>query len=70
LDAGKIMGLAPYGEFNPNIPKLFKNGRGNRDIFIPYYPMGAYIDNQNNPIFSHDFERDQEWHTDPSKLTK
>jgi carbamoyltransferase len=70
LDAGKIMGLAPYGEFNPNIPKLFKNGRGNRDIFIPYYPMGAYIDNQNNPIFSHDFERDQEWHTDPSKLSK
>jgi hypothetical protein len=35
------MGLAPYGKQNSKIPQLFKNGRGNRDIFIPNYPAGA-----------------------------
>jgi hypothetical protein len=25
-------------------PQLFKNGRGNRDVFIPSYPAGAGID--------------------------
>jgi hypothetical protein len=29
------MGLAPYGKHNLNIPKLFNNGRGNKNIFIP-----------------------------------
>jgi hypothetical protein len=42
------MGLAPYGKHNPNIPQLFKNGRGNRDIFIPSYPAGAGIDFKSN----------------------
>ena len=35
LEAGKTMGLAPYGKENNNIPKLFKDNRASKDIFIP-----------------------------------
>jgi len=45
------MGLAPYGKDNSNIPQLFKDNRASKDIFIPDYPRGAYIDDQSNPIF-------------------
>jgi carbamoyltransferase len=69
IEAGKTMGLAPYGKPNPNIPPLFINGRANRNIFIPNAPSGANIDIENNPIF-HRNHNPQEWHTDPSKLTE
>mgnify|MGYP003636344342 FL=1 len=58
IEGGKTMGLAPYGKHNPNIPTLFKNGRGNRDIFIPNYPAGAGIDFKSNPIFERTREPD------------
>ena len=45
------MGLAPYGKDNSDIPQLFKDNRASKDIFIPEYPRGAYIDDQSNPIF-------------------
>jgi carbamoyltransferase len=51
IEGGKTMGLAPYGKQNSKIPQLFKNGRGNRDIFIPSYPAGAGIDFKSNSIF-------------------
>ena len=51
IEGGKTMGLAPYGKQNSKIPQLFKNGRGNRDIFIPSYPASAGIDFKSNPIF-------------------
>ena len=51
VEGGKTMGLAPYGKHNPKIPQLFKNGRGNRDVFIPNYPVKAAIDFKNNSIF-------------------
>jgi len=51
LEAGKTMGLSSYGKDNPNIPELFKDNRASKDIFIPDYPRGAYIDDQSNPIF-------------------
>jgi len=80
IEGGKTMGLAPYGKHNSNLPLLFKNGRGSRNIFLPYYPAGAIIDIQNNPIFYRDSKDDnyryspnplpREWHTDPSKLTE
>jgi len=70
LESGKTMGLAPYGKLNSNIPPLFKNGRGSRDIFVPMYPRGAFIDIKNNPIFAHGPSKDEEWHLDPSKLTE
>ena len=56
IEGGKTMGLAPYGKQNSKIPQLFKNGRGNRDIFIPNYPAGAGIDFKSNPIFERNRE--------------
>lgn len=58
IEGGKTMGLAPYGKQNPKIPLLFKNGRGNRDVFIPNYPAGAGIDFKSNPIFERNREPD------------
>ena len=72
IEGGKTMGLAPYGKPNPKIPSLFKNGRGNRDVFIPHYPAGAFIDEKNNIIFSRGENFNtlapREWHSDPSYL--
>jgi carbamoyltransferase len=58
IEGGKTMGLAPYGKHNPKIPQLFKNGRGNRDVFIPAYPKGAGIDFKSNLIFERTREPD------------
>jgi carbamoyltransferase len=58
IEGGKTMGLAPYGKQNSKIPPLFKNGRGNRDIFIPNYPAGAGIDFKSNLIFERNREPD------------
>ena len=69
IEGGKTMGLAPYGKQNSNIPKLFENSRGNKNIFIPNYPAGAFINYKNNPIFERS-HYPKEWHTDPSKLTE
>ena len=44
IEAGKTMGLAPYGENDDLIPSLFINGRGNKNMFLPNYPAGAHID--------------------------
>ena len=66
IEAGKTMGLAPYGKKDKNIPDLFINGRGNRNVFIPSYPAGAHIDKQRNSYL--DIAK-SEWHIDPSKVT-
>jgi carbamoyltransferase len=67
IEAGKTMGLSPYGKHNPDIPPLFKNGRGNRDIFIPNYPSGAAIDFKNNSILKRSREADV-FHKNPKEL--
>jgi len=53
IEAGKTMGLFPYGKPNDNIPKIYGDGDGrsewktsNRDVIIPTYPNGALV-NQN-----------------------
>jgi len=50
IEAGKTMGLFPYGEPNENIPDLFvKTNMGdlsNRNLIIPTYPNGAYVNKQ------------------------
>jgi carbamoyltransferase len=75
IEAGKTMGLAPYGKQDPSMPALFINGRGNKNVFIPNYPAGAFIDknripylNINNEIFGDGKEvtaQDTNWHSDP-----
>ncbi len=43
IEAGKLMGLAPYGKPNDSLPKFFSNGWGNRELIIPTYPNAAKI---------------------------
>lgn len=47
IEAGKTMGLFPYGKENPNIPPLFSNDSkfslSNANLVIPQYPNGAQI---------------------------
>lgn len=49
IEAGKTMGLFPYGNPNNQIPELFLKGRSaqsNRNIIIPTYPNGAQVNHQ------------------------
>lgn len=47
IEAGKTMGLFPYGKANANIPKLFntdtKVALSNRNAIVPTYPNGAKV---------------------------
>jgi carbamoyltransferase len=75
IEAGKTMGLAPYGKDNPNIPDLYVNGFGNKQLFKFDYPSGAYI----NPTsfgckelefkYLNDEER-RRWHKDENLVTQ
>jgi carbamoyltransferase len=47
IEAGKTMGLFPYGKENPSIPKLFDTDSmeplSNRNLILPTYPNGAKV---------------------------
>jgi len=68
IEAGKTMGLAPYGTSDENIPDLFYNGRGNRNVLLPNYPAGAYVDTSRNSYLQKKDPRPI-WHQDPSQVT-
>lgn len=63
IEAGKTMGLAPYGQFDENIPEFFINGKGNKNLLIPGYPAGAFIDEDRFPYLKRYMEPN-EWHND------
>lgn len=46
IEAGKTMGLAPYGKENPEVPDIIDAATGftNKNLVYPTYPNGAYID--------------------------
>ena len=49
IEAGKTMGLAPYGKKNLNIPPIYTDGNGgkwrtsDRSVIIPTYPNAALV---------------------------
>ena len=50
IEAGKTMGLFPYGKENDNIPDIYTDYDGmsdwsttNRDLIVPTYPNGAVV---------------------------
>ena len=49
IEAGKTMGLAPYGKKNSNIPPIYTDGNGgkwrtsDRNVVIPTYPNAALV---------------------------
>ena len=69
IEAGKTMGLAPYGKDDENIPDLFFNGRGNKNIFIPNYPAGAFIDEQRISYLQRTSDP-KEWHSNSDAVTE
>ena len=60
IEAGKLMGLAPYGKANSELPPLFREGWANRDLIQPTYPNAARIIHERYKILSDDFEHHQE----------
>ena len=77
-EAGKTMGLAPYGKSNKNFPNFFLENKGNSKIFytdhdqdpIIGYPhkFFHFIDDKNNSQFKLKVHP-KEWHYDESKIT-
>lgn len=63
IEAGKTMGLFPYGKVNYNIPKLFDNtsiiSLSNRNVVVPTYPNAAIInESMFNELSSKENEED------------
>jgi carbamoyltransferase len=75
-EAGKTMGLAPYGKNNKDIPTLIKFKTGDPNIFY-HDPLqesslpdqnDTFIDEKNNPQLK--LQKDpREWHHNESKIT-
>ena len=47
IEAGKTMGLFPYGKPNPQVPKIFRHDTkdpiADRQVIVPQYPNGANV---------------------------
>ncbi len=69
IEAGKTMGLAPYGRKDKKIPTLLleDSKRGDKNVFVPSFPAGAYVDQERFPPLRKHLPA-KEWHTNPSKL--
>ena len=67
IEAGKTMGLAPYGKQDPNIPPFFVQGKGNKNLLQPMYPGGALIDETRFPYLART-QDPKVWHRDFSKV--
>lgn len=63
IEAGKTMGLSAYGKPDDDIPPFFINGRGNKNLLLPAYPAGAFIDENRWPYLKR-FNVPQNWHKD------
>ena len=57
IEAGKTMGLFPYGKPNDNIPDIYSDHGGtaawktsNRDVIVPTYPNGAVVNEGRYPF--------------------
>jgi carbamoyltransferase len=66
IEAGKTMGLFPYGKENENIPKLFNSfGKfplSNRNLIIPTYPNSAVVSTENYSELNNEFSCDDVTH--------
>lgn len=68
IEAGKTMGLAPYGKQDTRIPPFFVEGKGNKNLLKPMYPAGALIDEDRFTALRRT-QDPKEWHHDFSKVT-
>ena len=60
IEAGKTMGLAPYGKDNPDVPPIWDEGcnLSNRNLIQATYPNGAYINKGYNDFLGDDSAED------------
>ena len=51
IEAGKTMGLAPYGKEDKKLPVLLdrETNRGDKNVFMAQYPAGALLDTERYP---------------------
>lgn len=76
IEAGKTMGLAPYGEKDENIHDFFDQttGRAFTSMFVPQYPGGALINTFEDVGITEYLKNanpgDQTWHKDKTKLSQ
>lgn len=68
IEAGKTMGLAPYGKPNDSLPPLNIGLNTNRHIVKPIYPAGALIRSEVSEELRA-VHGDQTWHSDPTAVT-
>ena len=68
IEAGKTMGLAPYGKASVDIPDFFVEGKGNKNLLLPLYPAGATIDENRYPNLRRS-QDPKDWHNDFTKIT-
>ncbi len=68
IEAGKTMGLAPYGEYDPKIPDFFVEGKGNKNLLIPMYPAGAMIDENRYSYLKRTLDPEV-WHNDFTQVS-
>lgn len=53
IEAGKTMGLFPYGEPNDEVPTLFKKtGTVDRNVIVPTYPNAGHVNTQEYPFLN------------------
>ena len=76
-EAGKTMGLSPYGNSNNTLPKFFKGNIGDSNLFFrddtkfsnwTGEPNSIFIDEEKNPQLKLS-KNPKEWHYDESKIT-
>lgn len=67
IEAGKTMGLAPYGQYDENIPSIFVQDKGNKNLLRPNYPAGANIDEWRFPYLQR-HGNINEWHNDETMV--
>ena len=62
IEAGKLMGLSPYGKENDELPSFFDaTGEwGNRELIIPTYPNAAQLNYARYDILKDDVTRHKE----------
>jgi carbamoyltransferase len=66
IEAGKTMGIAPYGKPNDSI-KIHDGRFNNRSLIKPKFPAGNVIRCDLNPELK-EHEGDVAWHTDPDSI--
>ena len=76
-EAGKTMGLSPYGKPNSSIPNFFVDNTGNPDVFFADFlkkgvniniNQQTFIDEEKNPQLKLQ-NHPKKWHYDESKIT-